>query len=162
MKEYLFVNVIRWLIWIMIMNMSIYRLHQLQVLFIVQTTNVDAWPKPDLPTDASSAPWSSLLKCSHVHYWLVYIFCFYSWVLWTVAASMGCPGYPWISLRFQCFTNRWHFVINPVTYFDILLNNRTGVQLAGYPQDSKEMPPLHGSTLQLKINYCRLNSLVLW
>ena len=47
MKEYLFVNVIRWLIWIMIMNMSIYRLHRLQVLFIVQTTNVDAWPTPD-------------------------------------------------------------------------------------------------------------------
>ena len=30
-----------------------------------------------------------------------------------------------------------------MTYFDILLNNRTGVQLAGYPYDSKEMPPLH-------------------
>ena len=26
--------------------------------------------------------------------------------LQAVAASMGCPGYPWISLRFQCFTNR--------------------------------------------------------
>lgn len=78
MKEYLFVNVIRWLIWIMIMNMSIYRLHQLQVLFIVQTTNVDAWPKPDLPTDASSAPWSSLLKCWHsvyisVHFLLLFL-----------------------------------------------------------------------------------------
>ena len=36
---------------------------------------------------------------------------------------MGCPGYPWISLRFQCFRNKLHFVINPVTYSDILLNN---------------------------------------
>lgn len=31
---------------------------------------------------------------------------------------------------------------DPATYFDILLNNRTGVQLAGYPYDSKKMPPL--------------------
>ena len=60
----------------------------------------------------------------------------------SVAASMGYPGYPWISLRFQFFRIRRHIVINPATYFDILLNNRTGVQLAGYPKDSKEMPPL--------------------
>ena len=59
-----------------------------------------------------------------------------------VAASMGCPGYPWISLWFQYFRIRRHISPNPVTYFDILLNNRTGVQLAGYPKDSKEMPPL--------------------
>ena len=60
----------------------------------------------------------------------------------TVAASMGCPGYPWISLWFQYFRIRRHISPNPATYFDILLNNRTGVQLAGYPYDSKEMPPL--------------------
>ena len=59
-----------------------------------------------------------------------------------VAASMGCPGYPWISLWFQYFRIRRHISPNPATYFDILLNNRTGVQLAGYPYDSKEMPPL--------------------
>ena len=59
-----------------------------------------------------------------------------------VAASMGCPGYPWISLWFQYFRIRRHNSPNPATYFDILLNNRTGVQLAGYPYDSKEMPPL--------------------
>ena len=55
---------------------------------------------------------------------------------------MGCPGYPWISLWFQYFRIRRHISPNPATYFDILLNNRTGVQLAGYPYDSKEMPPL--------------------
>ena len=60
----------------------------------------------------------------------------------SVAASMGCPGYPWISLWFQYFRIRRHISPNPATYFDILLNNRTGVQLAGYPYDSKEMPPL--------------------
>ena len=36
---------------------------------------------------------------------------------------MGCPGYPWISLRFQLFRIRQHISPNPATYFDILLNN---------------------------------------
>jgi len=68
----------------------------------------------------------------------------------SVAASMGCPGYPWISLWFQYFRIRRHISPNPATYFDILLNNRTGVQLAGYPYDSKEMPPLRWPIVALR------------
>ena len=30
--------------------------------------------------------------------------------VWSVAASMGCPGYPWISQIFQCFRIRQHIV----------------------------------------------------
>ena len=70
----------------------------------------------------------------------------FSVIVQPVAASMGCPGYPWISLWFQYFRIRRHISPNPATYFDILLNNRTGVQLAGYPYDSKEMPPLLTAT----------------
>ena len=44
-------------------------------------------------------------------------------LLLPVAASMGCPGNPWISLRFQLFRIRRHISPNPATYFDILLNN---------------------------------------
>ena len=61
----------------------------------------------------------------------------------SVAASMGYPGYPWISLRFQCFRIRRHIVTKSgnilwilgsvVLYMIQCADLRTGVQLAGYP-----------------------------
>ena len=58
-------------------------------------------------------------------------------------SGMGYPGYPWISLRFQCFRIRRHIVTKSgdilwilssvVLYMIQCADLRTGVQLAGYP-----------------------------
>ena len=79
--------------------------HWIQTFFLLNQCTVIV-PQPAIPASRNQCPKrSSRLRqifCSiRVNRSITFSFP-------SVAASMGCPGYPWISLRFQCFRIRRH------------------------------------------------------